>query len=280
MNLWHALNRRAKLLGYTLFLASIACLSACASKPDNFGGSQTAVAVWAQSRNFVTVDLSATPFSILALTRGQGKQWTIYLEGDGAPWPTPFYPPADPTPKQPTALALAAADHSSAVLYLGRPCQYLDPEALKHCSVDYWTERRFSPEVINSYQQQLDVLKIRFGIQKFHLIGHSGGGVIATLLAARRNDVEQLITVASPLSLAAWTKQHGLTLLRGSLDPGEDTQALPPAWHFVGGNDSVVPAAVVNDFITKRGGRLLPVAEFDHVCCWSRDWPALLEKTR
>ena len=95
-----------------------------------------------------------------------------------------------------------------------------------------------------------------------------------------RTDVVQLVTIASPLSVAEWTSWHQVTALTDSLDPGTQAGLLPRAVHFVGGKDSVVPPEVVRGFAGRTGGSLRVVHDFDHQCCWSRDWPRLLEEVR
>ncbi len=205
----------------------------------------------------------------------------VYIEGDGAAWSSPYHPPRDPTPRAPVALGMAAKDAAAAVVYLGRPCQYLEAEALRGCPEKYWTSHRFAPEVLTAYQQALDQLKLRFNARQLRLYGYSGGGVLATLLAVRRNDVVQLVTVAAPVAVAKWTSWHAVTSLHGSLDPAQESlDHLPPAIHFVGGRDGVTPPAVVAGFATQSGGQLRVEPEFDHQCCWSRDWQRLLEEAR
>jgi esterase/lipase len=46
-------------------------------------------------------------------------------------------------------------------------------------------------------------LKRASGASRLRLVGYSGGGVMAMLLAARRDDVAQVVTIAAPLRLAA-----------------------------------------------------------------------------
>lgn len=257
-------------------------LSACATPTGHVGGSRDKVVGWAQDRGFFTLDAKGGRFDLLALRKGQGVVWNVYIEGDGAPWLTPFHPPADPTPEEATALVMAALDAAPAVVYLGRPGQYPDG-VTPLCSPDYWTRRRFSAEVIEAYQQQLDAFKSHFSARKFRLIGYSGGGVIAALLAAQRDDVEQLLTVAAPLSLRSWLVHHDLSPMPDALDPVELSNRRHSdsnAWHFGGARDKVVPFHIIQDFVTSRGGRAVRIPDFDHQCCWSRDWPKLLEHVR
>ncbi len=274
---------RAALKGAAFFLgaALLAGLSGCASV-DRFGGSRQAVIDWGRERGFDANHLLLKRFRLLALQRSDPMRRSgvldVYIEGDGAAWPTPYHPPRDPTPTEPVALALAAADPAPAVLYLGRPCQYLEAAELAACSAEYWTVLRFAPEVVAAYMAFLDRYKESSGASRLRLFGYSGGGVLATLLAARRTDVEQLVTVAAPLAVTEWTAWHTMTPLLGSIDPAMAVQgALPPATHFVGGRDRVVPPRLVAIFAARSGGTLHEVPDFDHRCCWSRDWRHLLE---
>jgi pimeloyl-ACP methyl ester carboxylesterase len=265
------------------FLA-LAGLSACAGV-DRFGGSRQAVVDWGRERGFAASPAQSGGLRLLALQRiDTARPVTVlhvYIEGDGAAWSSPFNPPRDPTPLEPVALALAAADPAPAVAYLGRPCQYLEATELAGCAPDYWTGSRFAPEVVDSFMAHLDRLKQGSGTRRLRLFGYSGGGVLATLLAARRDDVEHLVTVAAPLAVAEWASLHQLTPLAASLDPMVEARGrLPPATYFVGGRDEVVPERLVAAFAARNGGRLRVVPEFDHRCCWSRDWRRLLEEVR
>jgi len=252
-------------------------LTGCARLPAMAGHTPENTLAWAGVRGFSRVDLPAAPFPIFALSRGRAEIWNVYIEGDGAPWATPFHPPADPTPDEAVALHLAEQDEAPGVLYLGRPCQYLAPTALAVCPAGYWLGKRFSPQVLDWYQGWLDQFRAHGGARGFRLIGYSGGGVLAVLLAARRSDVMQVLTVASPLDLSAWVAHHDLSPLSESLDPMRQADCrLPGAVHFVGDSDPVVPPAIVQGFSARHGGMVRVVRGYGHVCCWSKDWRKLL----
>lgn len=251
-------------------------LTACADIP-RFGGSRAAVELWAGEHGFTNLGLDTPPFELLALTRLRDTRkelpLTIYIEGDGAAWPRPHLPPADPTPQRPIALALAAEDRSPAVVYLGRPCQYLSSEALTRCSTEWWTSKRFSSEVLATYQKALDQIKARTGHQRLRLVGYSGGGVIAALLADHRQDVVHLSTIAAPLSLGAWTGWHGVSPLLKAIDPATlKAPSRVPALHYVGDADQIVPERILRDYVALRGGEVHRVTGADHDCCWLDFW--------
>lgn len=269
---------RAALLGAAFLFASV---SGCGGSASFRAAGD--IAAWARQQGFSQSSLQVGVFRLAVFTRVAGRQddtLTIYIEGDGAAWPTPYHPPRDPTPTKPVALALANVDPAAAVVYLGRPCQYLDAEALRACDSAYWTERRFAPEVLAAYDELIDRQKSALVVRRLRLVGYSGGGVLASLLAARRDDVDLVVTIAAPLAVAEWTALHDASPLKGSLDPlesGENVR-LPRGVHFVGGRDGVVPAPVVERFVRRKGGRMEIIAGFDHDCCWVRDWPALLRR--
>ncbi len=239
---------------------------------------------WARERGFTASSLRAGGFDLFLLVRrsGPAETLTIYIEGDGAPWGTPYHPPRDPTPRDPVALALASADTAAQVAWLARPCQYLSQAALQGCDSAYWIQRRFAPEVIAAYDSAVTQLQTTSAARNVRLVGYSGGGVIATLVAMRRQDIASVVTVAAPLALSEWVAWHGLSPLTGSLDPSaqKPVRSKAPDIHFVGANDKIVPAGIIERFVRSHGGRLETVAEFDHHCCWVRDWPRLLRRAR
>ncbi|MDD5176416.1 MAG: hypothetical protein PHQ05_08360 [Sterolibacterium sp.] len=271
--------------GFDPMKAALVCaaflftLMGCAT-PDSFVNLQH-VAVKARERGFSLSEIRVGEFHLAAYLRTPAQPddvLVIYIEGDGAPWLTPYHPPLDPTPLKPTSLSLAVADTSPAIAYLGRPCQYLEANALRQCDSTYWVERRFAPEVVSAYDEAVSRLKMYYSARRLRLVGYSGGGVIATLLAMRRDDVELLLTVAAPLAISEWVAWHGVSPLTGSLDPAvfQMDAHLPPSVHFVGGHDRTVPASIVESFVHRRGGRIEVVSDFDHECCWARDWKYLL----
>jgi hypothetical protein len=267
------------------FLSGGLLLAFSGCSTSNSFGSAHEIEVWAEQRDFSKTTVQTGKFRIAAFVRKPpvpNDTLTIYVEGDGAAWLTPYHPPSDPTPIKPVSLVLAVADPSVAVVYLGRPCQYLSEKALQACDRTYWTERRFAPEVVAAYDATISLLKSTFGARQLKLVGYSGGGVLVTLLAAQRNDVDVLVTVAAPLAINKWTAEHKVSPLKGSLDPAElgENVRLTQGVHFVGGRDEIVPPAVVGHFIRRKGGRMEVIPDFDHECCWARDWVALLGRVK
>lgn len=209
----------------------------------------------------------------------------VYLEGDGHAFDNPWEPASDPTPSDPIALRLALAHGDSAnVLYLARPCQYTRRQDMRSCSPEYWTSHRFAPEVIDATDLALDEAKAIYGARSLVLIGYSGGGSVAVLTAARRRDVEAIVTVAALLDHEVWSDTEGLARLHGSLNPIDVADQLGDIsqLHFVGADDEVVPQATIRSYMDRFRGsdhaRMVSVEGFDHSCCWVENWESLLHQ--
>ncbi|MFC5301757.1 alpha/beta hydrolase [Azospira restricta] len=275
--------RRRILPPAALAIAAALLLAGCAGIMPKSGATQAEIESWATPRGYQAATLETRPFRLFSLLRQRRADslLVIYIEGDGNRRPSP-YRPIEPTPRTPHALRMAHQDESPLVAYLARPCQYLADAALPSCDSQHWVERRFEEEVIASMLAAVDELKRRSGARRVSLVGYGGGGTVATLLAGRRQDVVELITVAAPLALADWAALNRLGPLPAASDPAEQP-ALPRtlrATHFVGGEDEVVPPAFTASYVGRRGGELIYVADFGHDCCWAEEWPWLLERAR
>lgn len=206
---------------------------------------------------------------------------TIYIEGDGLAWINSSLASPDPTPMTPLGLTLALRHPKGAAVYLARPCQYVEGEDAQGCSPQYWTNRRFAPEVVDATSQAIDLLKQQFQAKQLVLVGYSGGGAVAALVAARRHDVSLLVTVAGNLDHRVWTEQHHATLLTGSLNPADAWEQLQDVsqLHFVGGKDLVVGREVAESFARNfppgQRPEIRVIPDFDHTCCWAERWTEL-----
>ena len=118
---------------------------------------------------------------------GAASRVTVYIESDGAPWRFSDQPPADPTPLRPLVLNMAIADAAPVVAYLGRPCQYLDDAALAQCPSLLWMQGRYGEPAVTMMSAAVDLLLLAASAQRVRLVGYSGGGVMAALIAAQRH---------------------------------------------------------------------------------------------
>lgn len=231
--------------------------------------------------------LDTSTFSLAAFvprTLTQAETLTVYIEGDGMAWVDSHTPSFDPTPRDPVALQLALRDPNAHAVYLARPCQYVTGNDRHLCENKYWTEHRFAPEVIDASTQAIEQLKRRYHARNIVLIGYSGGGAVAALVASRRADVVQLVTVAGNLDIAAWAAQKRISPLTGSLNPADAWAALvnTPQLHFVGGADKVMGPEFAESYRVRfpagQQPQVIVVPEFNHHCCWVQDWPSLAAK--
>ncbi|WP_454724829.1 MULTISPECIES: alpha/beta fold hydrolase [Cupriavidus] len=205
----------------------------------------------------------------------------VYLEGDGLAWLSPTQPSDDPTPLRPVALELALLHARGTAAYLARPCQFADGDDRRGCATPDWTSRRFSAAAVDATSEAIDALMRRYGARRLALVGYSGGGAVAALVAARRHDVVRLVTVAGNLEPRVWTTLHDVPPLDGSLNPADDWRRLQDIAqiHFVGSGDANVTREVVAAYAARfPAGRQPPVQLVEgatHACCWAQKWPGL-----
>ncbi len=258
-------------------------LAACASSRQAEGPELARAAGW----HWRIMSAGAFDLAVASSPRGGGDTLTAYLEGDGLAYVRRGQPAMDPTPTDPVALRLALADPGKTpAAWIGRPCQYTLPDHGRNCRTAEWTRRRYAPEILDSIGAALDALERQSGARRLVLVGYSGGGAIAVLLAARRSDVALIITVAADLDLGYWTRREGLSPLTGSLDPANiagEVKAIPQ-FHFTGADDEIVGTAVARAYFAHlpadAPAHLVEVPGFTHACCWARDWPSLISEVR
>ncbi len=204
------------------------------------------------------------------------KTLHVYLEGDGSPWRHRVIVMPDPTPRNPLMLRLMSMDNAPSV-YVGRPC-YNGSSDDEGCNASLWTSARFSKTVVSSMASVINELVREHDKTAVTLIGHSGGGALAMLIAQRIPAVSHVVTIAGNLDTDAWTSHHGYTRLFNSLNPATQPplRSSVQQWHLLGGNDTVIPPDLVKQFITSQLNALgVSVAAYGHVCCWENSWPQI-----
>lgn len=224
-------------------------------------------------------EIETSFFTLAAYLRwGSVGDVSVYIEGDGFAYITPRRLSPDPTPLTPTALILASVDPAESVVYLARPCQFVDLRKERNCLGKYWSSHRFAEEVISSYDQVLNRVKKSGRETRFHLVGYSGGGAVAVLLAARRDDIESVRTVAGYLDHVALNEAKGVAPLWGSLDPIKKASSLVgvPQVHYSGGRDKLIPRWVGASFVKMVGdaacARSVTVNQAEHEFGWKEFW--------
>lgn len=258
------------------------CLTGCVEVPSSAELNQRAETLarpagllrgQVRTDSFVLTDFSRISSPDLPLT--------IYIEGDGFAWRTRSQPSADPTPLKPQALALASVDPAANVVYLARPCQFTPMSANPRCSVVYWTGKRFAEEVVQAMDQAVSHFARQVPGQPIHLVGFSGGAGIAALIAARRQDIATLRSVAGNLDTVEFNRLHRTTPMPESLNAIDVAPRLTTLAqiHYYGSNDKVVPATIAQRFAQATAGhctQVRAVAGMSHNSDWAQQWPALL----
>lgn len=272
-------------LGKASVVTLVVFLIGCAGVPSPAQRAASAEAL-AQAKGWQKQLIQTDDFEVVAyvpLKYGVDPHLTIYIEGDGYAWVTGSQPSDDPTPRDPLALRLALAQPEGNAAYLARPCQFAMP---LQCAQRYWTNQRFATEVVNASDKALGQIKTLFGAERLTLVGYSGGGTVAALLAQRRQDVDRLITVAGNLDHRAWTAYHHVPPLIGSLNPADFTGLLAnlPQLHLVGNDDRIVTPELARawpiGFAGPNNKNVRVVLGFDHRCCWAEQWPRLWATAR
>ncbi len=264
-------------------LAASIALSACATISSISSRHDTANTIAAKA-NMTERVMTADKFNLTSWLRLARPEMpvNVYIEGDGLAWLNTRTPSLNPTPPDPIALRLAAADTTENVVYFARPCQYSGLAAGGACPDTYWTNGRTAPDVILAYNQALDQLKAQYHVVNFNLIGYSGGAAVAALVAAGRSDVLSLRTVAGNIDYAAFTAYHHVSPLDASRDPIEVAPQLAklPQYHFVGGDDQIIPPSIVTAWKQASGNSLCVqstvVPGIAHDSGWTAQWQQLL----
>lgn len=232
---------------------------------------------------FRPIIFNVPPFLLSGLIRGlsgQAEEMVVYLEGDGRAV-VHGHVTQNPTSVKPMAFELACFDPAPAVLYLARVGQYQPTQNGKNYQI-YWSNKRFAEEVVNSANLALDEAKQRLGVRRIHLVGYSGGGSLAVLLAERRSDIYSLVTVAGLLDTQWWVREKKFQPLIGSLNPADCVSTLLTLHqvHFYGTEDVIIPAIMSAHFqglATFAKFRRVGVAT-NHWRDWPELWPDLLTR--
>lgn len=251
---------------FVLLTLALFALTACASPASRIDAT-------AQRAGLVREIVRGTDFRHVVYTRAMSSsdaRLTIYLESDGLPWVNGRVPSSDPTSRDPLALKLMLQSKGPA-LYVTRPCYHeLMDEG---CSWQQWTLARYSESIVDSMVAAIRTKLHDVNAARVQLVGYSGGGALAVLIAERLADVERVVTIAANLDTDAWTTHHGYLPLQGSLNPARGDR--PHPWeevHLQGGKDTVVPIATTEAYFKRHpASRRITFENFDHACCWTEE---------
>jgi Lipase (class 3) len=185
--------------------------------------------------------------------------------------------------------------HPAPSIYVGRPCYLALADSSRTCDAYWWTFGRYSDDVVASLAQAVVIqMRARYPSdhpsypspdKKLTLIGHSGGGALAVLMAPHLAQTHAVVTLAGNLDTDAWSGYHHYLPLTGSLNPA----AQPPLstaiaqWHFAAAKDDTIPLPVIRQFCARQvqhaPDRKLTcdtVAGTTHLAGWQDWWPAFV----
>lgn len=232
----------------------------------------------AQDYGFETVSSSAGGFVIQSFhhpASGSNQPLHVYLEGDGRPWERGLLPAADPTTRASVMLPLMAMD-SAPSLYLGRPC-YNGHADDAGCAASLWTDARYGEQVVAAMTQALQDFNSRQNEQKIILIGHSGGGTLALLMAERLPQTAAVITLAGNYDIDSWADHLSYPRLNASLNPATRRASGITEWHLLGKRDRTIPPQLFQDALQRRPNSTVQIVDADHTQGWQAIWPRLLQ---
>jgi dienelactone hydrolase len=204
----------------------------------------------------------------------------VFLEGDGQPWVDGGRRAApDPSPQIAMAFDLFRASPVPRA-YLGRPC-YFSHARDAGCDPSLWTSARYGKAAVASVTAALETLIRENSTHRVILLGYSGGGTIAYLVAPRIPEVSAVIAISGNLDVDAWTRAHGFLSM-----PESDNPATAPALDrritqivIIGGRDVNIPQNSLRGFLDRQQPQEFWIYDRDdHACCWRRDWPMILKR--
>jgi hypothetical protein len=202
----------------------------------------------------------------------------IFIEGDGLPWINEKHIAKDPTGSTPLMLQLMNR-YKEPAIYIGRPCYYQvnDPK----CHHRYWTSHRYSELVVKSITNIIATQINSRAVERLILIGHSGGGVIASLVACRLKPPTRLVTISANLDIDEWTKHHEWTPLKGSINPANDSSICSHTTqrHLHGAKDKQTPMNLNTKYYERHHIKPIIIENANH-SNWLQFWPQILDEIK
>mgnify|MGYP000079568468 CR=1 FL=1 len=200
----------------------------------------------------------------------ENKPIIVFIEGDGLPWQDHNKISFEPTPDKPLLLEWFLESDLPA-LYLGRPCYFKLND--QQCSPYWYTHGRYSEPVVDSMVQ---VLKENAKENNFILVGHSGGGSLAVLMAEKLDGVETVLTIAGNLQVNNWSEYHHYSTLHGSMDP--TLRPILPSdikqIHLYSPFDQIISAEWIKAYSKKQlNVELIELPVYGHNYAWKEFYP-------
>jgi hypothetical protein len=205
--------------------------------------------------------------------------YVFYIEGDGSISIGRYAIADNPTPSKVMLFKLATLDTRPNVVYIARPCQYTPVELNSNCNQVYWTDKRMAKEVIES--TNIVINSINNG-KPASLVGFSGGGGTAILVAVRNKHIKDIITIAGNLDIESFSKYHGVYALKKSLNPIDYAIKINniPQLHILGSKDTIVPNSIMHGYVKASSSNCIQQKIFPnitHTKGWDKVWQDVLK---
>ncbi|MDG1436818.1 MAG: alpha/beta hydrolase [Rickettsiaceae bacterium] len=210
------------------------------------------------------------------------KTYVFYIEGDGLAYINKYRISPNTTPKHQMLLRLVVQDERPNIVYVARPCQYTPMELNPSCNNAYWTSKRMSEDSVYSLNEAINKINNK---QKFSLIGFSGGGSMAVLIAARNQQVKDILTVSGNLDHRAFNLFHNVSPMNESLNPIEYVDKVKhiPQLHLSGGKDKIVPPSIAAKFVDAASSNCVKQKIYhksSHSEGWKDSWYNILSSEK
>lgn len=257
---------------FVLAAAFLAVMQGCASCPMDDADARAAAA--SMQRHEITAgSFRMTTYSRI---RDTNQPLTIYIDGDVRGWTPSADPGVDSTPDDYLGLRLATLDPSINVLYIAHPCQFGIDDPV--CFDESWQSGPYARQILASINRTIDHTTVVFPHPQLNLVGYSGGGAIAAVLAAQRHDVLSLRTIAGNLDPGGDERAHASDPQDDYINPIENAQRLSllAQVHYVGDKDVFVPPFVTENFVKAVGPspclKVTHVEDATHQSGWEDFW--------
>lgn len=219
-----------------------------------------------------------------SITQKTDTLW-VFIEGDGTPWHLGRWPAKKPYVQTPVAHPLWLYTQAPA-LYLKRPCYFNTPKnpmsapkkLPKGCTPNWWTSDIYSSLVVSQLNNELHKQLTKLRYKNYLLIGHSGGGTLAMLMAKQaRHKPRLIVTLAGNLNPAQFNKRHNLPT---NTNTNTNMLIMPPVkirqWHYAGEKDTLIPFELINNTCQKNTqSRCYKLNNTTHTEGWSSHWPTI-----
>ena len=261
--------------------ATIICfliaISGCMNQSRGFRSATDALSKTTHTATIGTV------FSAQNKSQTNGTPTIVFIEGDGASWTRGGkLPPKNPTPSQSILIDFFSPENGPPVnqIYLGRPCQFVDPARFGDCDISDWTSHRYAKKqterIFAALLYWLNKLEQSSSI---HLIGHSGGGLMAVRLAFKLDQsgfqVNSITAISSPIDPEYWTENRGFSPLQIDSYNEELNWAVQhqciDLW--IGEDDRLISVKDIRPSIRKKmANQIKVVPNASHSKGWQQEW--------